>query len=110
MSSDSKTTMHCRYCGSEDFEYLGIDDGGGDYGASICDQYGCLECGNITEVGCVDIDEDEFYPDLTDPDPNPNFYMDELGGLNYYFPDDGSLDELPPEFDPPPDQIGDIPF
>jgi len=101
--------LFCHHCGSEDLEYLGVDDGGGDYGTSVCDEYGCLNCGNVLEVNCWECDDDD-YPDKSDPEPNPNFYVDELGGLNYYFPDDGSLDDLPPEFDPPSDNVGDIPF
>lgn len=45
--------MDCRYCGSDEVDYLGVDDGGGDYGDSVCDQYECLECGAMFEANCM---------------------------------------------------------
>lgn len=34
----------CPVCGSEDVNLQGVDDGGGDYGDSVCDQYHCWNC------------------------------------------------------------------
>lgn len=45
--------MDCKYCGSDVVDYVGIDDGGGDYGESVCDQYECLECGARFEADCI---------------------------------------------------------
>lgn len=40
--------MNCRYCGSR-MDYIGIQDGGGDYGDSVCDEYQCMTCDWIEE-------------------------------------------------------------
>jgi len=50
----------CVYCGSEEVEYTGLDDGGGDFGSSVCDQYHCLACDGEFEDGCIDDQEDGF--------------------------------------------------
>jgi len=47
------TTM-CRYCGSWNVQYLGIQDGLGDYGDSVCDVWQCEDCGQEYEVHCVE--------------------------------------------------------
>jgi hypothetical protein len=39
--------------------YVGVVDGGGDYGSSVCDEYEC-DCGNIIERGCIDTEDDDF--------------------------------------------------
>jgi len=46
--------MDCQYCGEPHAVYGGVDDGGGDYGASVCDQYHCDRCGNDFEANCFD--------------------------------------------------------
>jgi DNA-directed RNA polymerase subunit RPC12/RpoP len=48
--------MNCPYCGSDAVQYDGIQDGGGDYGESVCDEYECLECGAMFEMDCWDDD------------------------------------------------------
>jgi hypothetical protein len=59
--------MNCRYCGSTNIEYLGVMDGSGDYGASLCDIYACLDCDQEFEGHCVDLTEDEeFEADCVD--------------------------------------------
>lgn len=52
--------MMCNYCGSENTEYRGIDDGGGDYGDSICDVYHCHDCDMYFDADCWG-DEPELY-------------------------------------------------
>lgn len=58
--------IHCKYCGSENVDYLGVDDGGGDYGDSVCDEYHCLDCDNYFEGHCIP--EDLFEAILEEPD------------------------------------------
>jgi transposase-like protein len=54
------TIQFCPYCGSENFSYAGVADGGGDDGTSLCDEYDCEECGKSFEGNCVDyVYEDE---------------------------------------------------
>ena len=50
----------CPYCGGT-MCYSGADDGGGDYGNSICDIYVCEDCDWSEERGCIEmeIDDDE---------------------------------------------------
>lgn len=50
----------CPYCGSKEITYLGIDDGLGDYGDSLCDTWHCEHCDNEFESGCIDIDDSEL--------------------------------------------------
>lgn len=38
-------------------EFTGTDDGGGDYGTSVCDYYSCPECDYIEELNCFDLSE-----------------------------------------------------
>lgn len=45
--------MECPYCGSDVLDYLGVSDGGGDYGVSVCDEWMCLDCGAVIE-DCLD--------------------------------------------------------
>lgn len=57
----------CPACGSSDTWFVGIQDGCGDYGDQLCEEWECGNCGEIFEGMC----EDEFYddmPDLEDPD------------------------------------------
>jgi len=49
--------MQCKYCGNQ-MEYMGINDGGGDYGSALCDEWECPECGWCEEVNCVDYEYD----------------------------------------------------
>lgn len=78
--------MLCPYCGSDHVEYHGVDDGGGDYGNAVCDQYECLNCGNRFESDCL-----EAY------DPG-------LEGVDRFY-------SAPAPGDPgEPDDLGDIPF
>lgn len=56
--------MQCPYCG-ENMEYLGVDDGGGDYGSAVCDQWECPGCGWCDETNCVEFDDSI---DTDDPD------------------------------------------
>lgn len=60
----------CPYCGSEEVYFTGVDDGGGDYGDSVCDQYECQECFNDFEAHCIGEDElnDGAITDLTNTD------------------------------------------
>lgn len=46
--------MTCPYCGAAAVEYLGVTDGGGDYGDSICDEFRCHECDTTWEEHCVE--------------------------------------------------------
>lgn len=43
----------CPYCGSEMTAYLGMDDGGGDYGEAVCEQFKCYDCGQHFEGDCI---------------------------------------------------------
>jgi len=43
----------CPYCGG-DVYFVGFDDGGGDYGDSVCEIYECDGCGFSWERHCVD--------------------------------------------------------
>lgn len=52
--------MNCHYCGSDDTEYTGVDDGGGDYGSSVCDYYFCNSCELSFEANCIDVGSDEL--------------------------------------------------
>jgi hypothetical protein len=36
--------MYCKYCGSENVSYIGVDDGGGDYGDSLVSIFYCDDC------------------------------------------------------------------
>lgn len=51
-----KVKNMCPYCLSSNTEYMGIDDGGGEYGTSVCDEYECLECGAGWSSDCMEID------------------------------------------------------
>lgn len=50
----------CEYCGSEDIEYMGADDGGGDYGDAVCDQWHCNACDQDFETDCFGDDDEDF--------------------------------------------------
>lgn len=45
--------MNCPYCGSINVDYLGIADGGGDYGDAICDEWVCDACAMEFEGDCI---------------------------------------------------------
>lgn len=49
--------MNCKYCGA-DMDYVGVDDGGGDYGSAVCDQWTCPECDWAEESNCIEIIDD----------------------------------------------------
>lgn len=51
--------MFCPYCGGNG-EYLGADDGGGDYGDSVCDMYRCGTCDTEFEGNCVEFDGEDY--------------------------------------------------
>lgn len=88
--------MQCRICGS-DMEYKGVDDGGGDYGESICEQWECLNCGSWDEINCVDY---EYVIDLEDE----NFIQGYADGQEFENP-------YPPEDDQNHiADMGDLPF
>lgn len=36
--------MYCKFCGSENVSYVGLDDGGGDYGDSVVSIFYCEDC------------------------------------------------------------------
>lgn len=74
----------CPSCGSAEIEYSGIDDGGGLWGTSICENWKCLSCGYYFEVGCQEFYAIEDY---------------ELGELGVSDADMGEVDNT-----------GDIPF
>lgn len=48
--------MKCKYCGSQ-MDYMGVNDGGGDYGSAVCDEWQCPECDWAAEDGCVEYDD-----------------------------------------------------
>lgn len=52
--------MKCKYCETP-MHYVGINDGGGDYGNSVCDEFECPDCGHIEEKNCIEVSE-EFLP------------------------------------------------
>lgn len=43
----------CPYC-NQRMVNTGYDDGGGDYGSSICEQWECYDCEHSEEHGCID--------------------------------------------------------
>ncbi len=43
----------CPVCDSP-MVYVGVEDGGGDYGTSLCDIYKCTNCGEMIEGACID--------------------------------------------------------
>lgn len=51
--------MICPYCLGDNVKYLGIIDGAGDWGNSICDYYKCEDCGDTYTTHCIDIEEPE---------------------------------------------------
>jgi len=55
-----RDTRTCPYCDSEEIEYLGLEDGGGDFGDSVTETYKCLECNAHLERSDFDfVDEDD---------------------------------------------------
>lgn len=71
----------CPYCG-QPMDYIGVADGGGDYGSSICDEFEC-SCGNVIEMNCIETeDDDEDYEmwasdDDYAPDLPPDMLVDD---------------------------------
>ncbi len=51
--------MICPYCDSMDVEYIGISDGGGEYGLSLCNEWRCLNCGAAFEDGCIEFTSED---------------------------------------------------
>lgn len=49
----------CALCGTE-MVYLGVNDGGGLYGTSLCDEWECPICDYIEEGHCIDLDDDPY--------------------------------------------------
>jgi hypothetical protein len=43
--------------------YVGVTDGGGDYGSAVCDEYECPACGWVDEAGCIEVGDAEVYED-----------------------------------------------
>jgi len=56
--------MICPYCDSEEIEYIGISDGGGEYGLSLCHEWRCLNCGAAFEDGCIEVGCSESREDI----------------------------------------------
>ena len=50
----------CPACGSEEIDYVGIDDGGGDYGDSVCDTWRCCDCDYHWEENCIDPEDTQL--------------------------------------------------
>jgi len=48
--------VFCKYCGGA-CEYVGVDDGGGDYGDAVCDMYRCEDCDSEFEGDCIEVDD-----------------------------------------------------
>lgn len=59
----------CPYCGSEDVTYTGMDDGGGDYGDQVCDQFRCNHCDQDFEGDCFGDSGDALDYDIDEPIP-----------------------------------------
>lgn len=56
----SPVGMHdCPFCGSVNTFYAGVDDGGGDYGESVCDTYRCEDCDNDFDGDCFSAGSDD---------------------------------------------------
>lgn len=69
----------CPYCDSSDIDYVGVEDGGGDYGDSLCDIWLCHGCGHEFEKNCVefiepDYDEEAGAPAEPDYRPAPDSF------------------------------------
>ena len=46
--------MICPYCGSEDVSYIGMEDGGGDYGNAVTEMWRCGDCGEDFEGDSIE--------------------------------------------------------
>lgn len=57
-------SIHCKYCGSGDVSFNGIQDGSGDYGDMLCEEWECSECGATFDGTC----EDEIWDGAVDND------------------------------------------
>lgn len=55
---DDPDDMMCERCGGT-LEYVGIDDGYGDYGTSACDVLKCQHCENTVIRNCIDTGDDD---------------------------------------------------
>lgn len=54
---DFRPAPNCPACDAVAVSYQGIQDGGGDYGTSICDCWRCEMCGNEWESDCIDMED-----------------------------------------------------
>lgn len=52
--------MDCPYCGGDDVDYIGVADGGGPYGTSVCDEWMCHTCGVVFDAGCIEYEDDDI--------------------------------------------------
>jgi len=68
----------CPCCGSENWKYLGISDGGGDTRKELCDVYECLDCGKIWEANCVEEEDDVQQSEITVSDAGERTADDNL--------------------------------
>lgn len=79
--------MDCPYCGSDVVDYLGMDDGGGDYGEAVCESWECLDCGAHFDGDCIGqaIDGnffDEGETGITSPNTGP-VGSDDVGDIPF---------------------------
>ena len=86
-------------------QYVGVDDGGGDYGDSVCDEWQCDTCDYEEEGDCFGggwIPEE--YEDFDPNDYNRPSIADNI-------PDAGDwIDREPPAYTPPARDMDDLPF
>lgn len=59
--------MMCEFCGTP-MRYLGVGDGYGDYGMSLCDVYICDTCDNEQAVNCSEMGEYSDGDDVQQPE------------------------------------------
>lgn len=48
----------CPYCGGTNLDYIGADDGGGDYGTSLVETFYCEDCDEEVSFDVYDYGED----------------------------------------------------
>jgi len=89
--------MKCSECGSMNFEDVGYEDGGGDYGDGFTEVYKCCDCGAVNYGDDIEAafhdDSAAGFDDGIDHEKRSAAFMDKLFG-----DDNAHLD------------IGDIPF
>jgi len=68
---------YCPHCGGENTEFLGYDDGAGDYGEDICEVWFCEDCQVHFDEGLPMPDDDGDDSDFISG--NPDLY-DVSGG------------------------------